>query len=205
MVWGLFNNVKYKNFNLAFQFDGRVGGKIVNQIQRQTYRGGRNIETVENNLKDANGLGMGDARYQDYLGNKSWVGEGVQITSGTPKYDDNGALLNESELTFADNSTKTYLQDYVSRYYGQYESNIMDKSYFKLREISLTYNVPTSLMGKTFKGASISLIARNVLYFAMDENNHNDLDLDQFPGMTGYSALQTPTSRRYGVNINLVF
>lgn len=205
MVWGLFNNVKYKNFNLSFQFDGRVGGKIVNQIQRQTYRGGRNIETVENNIKDANGLGMGDARYQDYLGNKSWVGEGVQITSGTPKYDDNGTLLNESELTFADNSTKTYLQDYVSRYYGQYEANIMDKSYFKLREISLTYNVPTSLMGKTFKGASISLIARNVLYFAMDENNHNDLDLDQFPGMTGYSALQTPTSRRYGVNINLVF
>ena len=57
-------------------------------------------------------------------------------------------------------------------------------------------------MGKTFKSATVSLVARNVLYFA---KGNKDLDLDQFPGMTGYSALQTPTMRRYGININLVF
>ena len=145
---------------------------------------------------------MGDARYQDYQGNKSWVGEGVQIVSGKPVYDDNGHITNEAELTFKDNDTKTYLQDYVSRYYGQYEANLMSKSYMKLREISISYNIPTSKIGKTFKSATISLIARNVLYFA---GGKNDLDLDQFPGMTGYSSLQTPTMRRYGVNVNLVF
>lgn len=202
MVWGMSNKMKYKNFSIAFQLDGRFGGSIVNQIQRQTFRGGRNEETALNNLKDANGLGMGDARYQDYKGNKAWVGEGSQIVSGKPVYDDNGQITNEAELTFKDNDTKTYLQDYVSRYYGQYEANLMSKSYLKLREISISYNIPTSKMGKTFKSASISLIARNVLYFA---NGSNDLDLDQFPGLTGYSSLQSPTLRRYGVNINLVF
>ena len=202
LVWGMNNKMKYKNFSVAFQLDGRIGGSIVNQIQRQTYRGGRNEETALNNIKDANGLGMGDARYQDYQGNKSWVGEGVQIVSGKPVYDDNGHITNEAELTFKDNDTKTYLQDYVSRYYGQYEANLMSKSYMKLREISISYNIPTSKIGKTFKSATISLIARNVLYFA---GGKNDLDLDQFPGMTGYSSLQTPTMRRYGVNVNLVF
>ena len=202
MVWGMSNKMKYKNFTIAFQLDGRFGGSIVNQIQRQTFRGGRNEETALNNLKDANGLGMGDARYQDYKGNKAWVGEGSQIVSGKPVYDDNGQITNEAELTFKDNDTKTYLQDYVSRYYGQYEANLMSKSYMKLREISISYNIPTSKMGKTFKSATISLIARNVLYFA---GGNNDLDLDQFPGLTGYSSLQSPTLRRYGVNVNLVF
>jgi hypothetical protein len=188
---------------MSLQFDGRVGGQIVNQIQRQTYRGGRNIETVQDNIKDANGLGMGDARYNDYQGTKSWVGEGVVIASGTPKYDaTTGEITNMSELTFSKNTTATYLQDYVSRYYGQYEANLMSKSYMKLREVTVTYQMPSQWMGKTFKSATVSLVARNVLYFAKGKN---DLDLDQFPGMIGYSALQTPTMRRYGININLVF
>ena len=107
-----------------------------------------------------------------------------------------------SELTFSKNTTATYLQDYVSRYYGQYEANLMSKSYMKLREVTVTYQMSSQWMGKTFKSATVSLVARNVLYFAKGKN---DLDLDQFPGMIGYSALQTPTMRRYGININLVF
>ena len=203
LVWGFFNKVGYKNVSMSLQFDGRVGGQIVNQIQRQTYRGGRNIETVQDNIKDANGLGMGDARYNDYQGTKSWVGEGVVIASGTPKYDaTTGEITNMSELTFSKNTTATYLQDYVSRYYGQYEANLMSKSYMKLREVTVTYQMPSQWMGKTFKSATVSLVARNVLYFA---KGNKDLDLDQFPGMIGYSALQTPTMRRYGININLVF
>ncbi len=195
--------MSYKNFTFSFQFDGRIGGSVVNQIQRQTFRGGRNIETVQDNIKDANGQGMGAARYNDYQGVKSWVGEGVQIVSGTPKFDPiSGEITNMSELTFKKNESATYLQDYISRYYGQYEANLMSKSYAKLREVSITYQLPAKMMGKTFKSASVSLVGRNLLYFAKGKD---DVDLDQFPGMIGYTALQTPTLRRYGVNINLTF
>jgi hypothetical protein len=76
----------------------------------------------------------------------------------------------------------------------------MKKDYMKLREIIVTYNIPK--LGSVFKSASVSFVARNVLYFA---KGLRDLDLDQFPGMTGYSALQSPTMRRYGVNVNLSF
>lgn len=203
LVWGFTNKLGYKNFSLSFQFDGRIGGSIVNQIQRQNFRGGRNLETVQNNIKDRNGLGMGDARYQDYLGNKSWVGEGVKIVSGTPKYDPvTGQITNMSDLTFADNDTKTYLQDYISRYYGAYEGNLVSKTFTKLREITLSYNLPASMF-RTSKiaGASISFVTRNPLYFAKVK----DIDLDQFPGLQAYSGLQTPTTRRYGVNLNISF
>ena len=127
---------------------------------------------------------------------------GDEIEKITTLHPLTGEITNYGELTFKKNETPTYLQDYISRYYGQFGPNIMKKDYMKLREVTITYNLPASKLGKTFKGASVSLVGRNLLYFA---KGLDDLDLDQFPGMTGYSALQSPTMRRYGVNINLTF
>ncbi len=203
LVLGFYNQFTVKNFTIGLQFDGRIGGLIVNQIQRQTFRGGRHIETVQENLKDANGVSMASAREADTRGEKTWLGEGVQVSSGSIQYDPiTGEIVNYGDLAFKSNETKTYLQDYISRYYGQFEANIMRKDYMKLRELTVTYNIPTAKMGKTFKAASVSLVGRNLLYFA---KGLDDLDMDQFPGMTGYSALQSPTMRRYGININLTF
>jgi hypothetical protein len=106
------------------------------------------------------------------------------------------------ELKFADNDTKTYLQDYISRYYGTYEPNVMSKSFMKLREITFSYNLPSSMFKNSkIAGASISLVTRNLLYFA----KLKDIDLDQFAGLQAYSGLQTPTTRRYGINLNITF
>ena len=193
--WGINNRFSYKNFAFSFQFDGRVGGKIVDYIQRQTYRGGRHINTVQG--------AMGDARYQDYLGVKSWVGPGVVVASGTILTDDSGRITNYNELSFAPNTTQTFLQDWISRYYAQEEANLISRSYAKLREVIVTYRVPTIVLEKTFiRQASVSLVARNLLYFAA----RKDLDIDQYGNnLSGYSTLQTPTTRRYGININVTF
>jgi hypothetical protein len=194
-VWGVNNKFSYKNFGLSFQFDGRVGGVIANYVQQQTFRGGRHIETVQGE--------MGEARYQDYLGVKSWVGPGVVITSGTPRVDREGNLINDGELSYAENTTATYLQDWISRYYNTNESNLMSRSFAKLREVVISYNLPSTLLERTFmKRASISLIGRNLLYFA----EKKDLDIEQYASYTSTgSGLQTPTTRRYGINLNVTF
>ncbi|HZY82689.1 MAG TPA: SusC/RagA family TonB-linked outer membrane protein, partial [Cyclobacteriaceae bacterium] len=193
-VWGLTNKFNYKSFTLTVQFDGRVGGKIVDYVQRQTYRGGRIINTVEG--------AMGEARYQDYLGVKSWTGEGVR-PSGVVNVDDKGNITNYNELTYTPNDVKTYLQDWISRYYAQEEANLISRSYAKLREVTLTYQVPSSVLGNSFiRQASVSLISRNLLYFAQ----RKDIDIDQYGNnLQGYSSLQTPTTRRYGINLNFIF
>lgn len=192
-VWGLTNKFSYKSFTLTVQFDGRVGGKIVDYIQRQTYRGGRIINTVEG--------AMGEARYQDYLGVKSWVGPGV-LPSGPLNTDDKGNIISEG-LSYAPNNVKTFLQDWISRYYAQEEANLISRSYAKLREVTLTYQIPSTVLGDSFiRSASVSLISRNLLYFA----KRKDLDIDQYGNnLQGYSSLQSPTTRRYGININLTF
>lgn len=193
-VWGLTNRFTYKSFTLTVQFDGRVGGKIVDYVQRQTYRGGRIINTVEG--------AMGEARYQDYLGVKSWVGPGV-TPSGPVNTDAQGHISNYNELTYTPNTTKTYLQDWISRYYAQEEANLISRSYAKLREVTLTYQIPSTVLGNSFiRSASVSLISRNLLYFAQ----RKDIDIDQYGNdLQGYSTLQSPTTRRYGINVNVTF
>ena len=199
-VWGLNNRFSYKNLIFSFQFDGRVGGVIANYIQRQTFRGGRHIATVQG--------AMGEARYQDYKGVKSYVGEGVVISNnGKLDYDADGNVRNFNELQFAPNTTKTFLQDYIGRRYGPNGGNIMDRSFAKLREVVIGYNLPQQLLSRMgVRQASVSFVGRNLLYFAQKK----DIDLDQFTGGNvfaggGSSDLQTPTTRRYGVNLNLTF
>jgi len=195
--WGLVNKFKYKTVFLTVQFDGRVGGTMQNYIRKQTFRGGRHIETAEG--------AFGEARFQDYKGIKAYVGEGVKIVSGTPIYDAvTGKLTNEKALGFAPNDIKTFAQDYISRYYGQDGGNLMDKTFSKLREITLGYTFPESLMKKTvFRSATVSFVGRNLFYF--QEKQNKDVDLDQYAGTQTSTSLQTPTVRRFGLNINLVF
>jgi hypothetical protein len=198
--------VSYKNLSLGFQFDGRVGGVMANYIRRQTFRGGRHIETTEG--------AMGEARYQDWLKQQAgtdnnpqidgnYVGEGVELVSGSPKFDQlTGLITNYNELTFAKNDNKTYLQDYISRKYSQAEANLMSKTFSKLREVTITYQLPSEWFknGRFIRQANVSLVGRNLLYFA----EYKDIDLDQYIG-TNYSGLQSPTAKRYGFNINITF
>ncbi|MDF7817212.1 SusC/RagA family TonB-linked outer membrane protein [Runella sp. MFBS21] len=195
-TFGFQNKFSYKNFNFSFQFDGRIGGVIENYIQKQTFRGGRHIATVQGD--------MGVARLADTEGRKTWVGPGVVLTGGTISYDPDGKILNYGELKFTPMSTTyaTYLQDWISRYYNSTEGNIMNRTFVKLREVQVGYSLPAGLLGKNIRQATISLVGRNLLYFA----HSKDLDVEQFVNYSNRSSsLQTPTLRRYGININFTF
>jgi TonB-linked SusC/RagA family outer membrane protein len=195
-VWGFNNKFTYKNVTFSFQFDGRVGGVMEDYVRKKTMQGGRHIETTEGAL--------GVARFEDTKGIKAYVGEGVQVSNGQAiNYDPvTGAITNYGALKFSKNATATYAQDYVSRLNGIPEANMMSKSYLKLREIIIGYNIP---VGKTFiRQANISFVARNILYF-MKDKRFNDVDIDQYAGSQSSIDLQTPTTRSYGVNLNIVF
>ncbi len=197
-VWGLNNRFNYKTISLSFQFDGRVGGIMEDYVRKKTFQGGRHIETVEG--------AFGAARNNDGLGIKSYLGEGVQVSNGTAINFDpvTGVIRNYTALQFATNSTKTYVQDYVSRQNSIPDANMMSKSYLKLREIVLGYDIPSKVLGKSIKNASVSFVARNVLYF-MKDNKFKDVDIDQYAGSQSGTNLQTPTTRSYGINLNITF
>ena len=192
-VFGLNNKFTYKNVSLSILFDGRIGGKIINYTQQQAYRGGRHIGTTQ-------GI-FAAARPQDALGVKAFVGQGVVVSNGVAiKYDANGKVTNFSELQFAPNTVKTYVQDYVGRYYNTNEGNLMDRSFGMLKEVVLGVKLPTKWFGKAVSGANVSFVGRNLLYFA----EKKDIDLSQYI-TDGVSGSQTPSVRSYGVNLNFTF
>jgi TonB-linked SusC/RagA family outer membrane protein len=192
-VFGFNNKFTYKNVSLSILFDGRIGGKIINYTQQQAYRGGRHIGTTQ-------GI-FAEARPQDALGIKAFVGQGVVVSNGVAiKYDVNGKVTNFSELQFAPNTVKTYVQDYVGRYYNTNEGNLMDRSFGMLKEVVLGVKLPTKWFGKAVSGANVSFVGRNLLYFA----EAKDTDLSQYL-TDGSTSPQTPSVRSYGVNLNFTF
>jgi len=192
-VFGFNNKFTYKNVSLSVLFDGRVGGVIIDYTQQQAYRGGRHIGTTQ-------GI-FAEARPQDALGVKAFVGQGVVVSNGVAiKYDANGKVTNYSELQFAPNTVKTYVQDYVGRYYNTNEGNLISRSFGMLKEVVLGVKLPTKWFGKAVSGANVSFVGRNLLYFA----EKKDVDLSQYI-TDGASGSQTPSVRSYGVNLNFTF
>ena len=210
-TFGVNNKFGYKNFTFSFQFDGRIGGKIWDEVYKDGMNGGTSIESASG--------AFGAARLAEWQTTNSgsvaptakYIANGVKIVSGTPTFA-NGQITNLSALTLAPNDVASTVQNYITgRLTSITEYWMVDRSFVKLREVSLGYNLPAKYLAKNkiFKAASFTLVGRNLLYFA----NRKDIDLDQFPA--GYNdsdrslnnggVLQSPTGRRFGFNINLSF
>ncbi|MDB4922577.1 SusC/RagA family TonB-linked outer membrane protein [Mucilaginibacter sp.] len=204
--WSIYNKVHYKSVSLSFQFDGAVGGVTSDYVHNKTVRGGSNALTAEGAL--------GAARYQDWLNfgktgyTGSYVGKGVVISNGVaPNYDSKtGAVLNYSALQYSPNTSKAFVQEYASEYYNFTEANLMSKTYAKLREVTVSYDVPKKWLQNTFiEKASASIYGRNLLYFYKNPE-FKDVDLDQYANSaTTSTGLQSPSVRSYGLNIKLSF
>jgi hypothetical protein len=70
--------------------------------------------------------------------------------------------------------------------------------------VVLTYEIPTTLIRKSFfNKATVSIVGRNLLYW-MPDSKFKDVDIDQYPSNSSID-LQTPTTRSYGININFIF
>lgn len=203
--WSIYNKFFYKNLSLGFQFDGSVGGVMSDYMHLKTMRGGRNIETVEGKL--------GEARLADFknIGNNSYegtyVGDGVVVSNGVDIDHDSetGAITNYDKLQFGPNTTPSKVQGWVSSYYALDQANLMSKTYAKLREVTIGYDLPSKWISKaSLKKVTVSLVGRNLLYFYKD-SRFKDVDLDQYNAATNTTVLQSPTTRRYGFNLNVVF
>lgn len=206
-VWSVINTFNYKRFTLNFQLDGRVGGVGVDYLYKKLMQGGREISTVQGaygaaRLAEFNAI-PDDPNPNVKAAPPTYTGSGVMLISGTPSVDASGKITNMGELTFAPNNVPSALQDYIGREVGFDERVLVSKTFVKLRQVQLTYNLPPSLLaGKAIRQASISFVARNLLYFS----KRKDIDWDQYIGTnTAAQVLQSPTLRRYGVNINLTF
>ncbi|MEO6546367.1 MAG: SusC/RagA family TonB-linked outer membrane protein, partial [Ferruginibacter sp.] len=129
----------------------------------------------------------------------------VVVSNGAAiNFDNNGNITNYKDLQFTPNKQVALVQDYVSKFYGTDEANLMSKTYAKLREVTLGYDIPAKYLGKSISKISLSVVGRNLIYFYKDIL-FKDVDLDQYPQGISRTGLQSPTVRRFGFNLNLTF
>jgi len=185
-TWGISNSFRYKFIKLNILIDGRYKGLIWSQTIRKMYWGGTHPETVS------------PYRDDQIAGKATYVGEGVTVTGGEVIYDAQGNIVTDTR-TYEDNTTPVFWSDWCQYYYHDVsdEAVTFDASFIKLREITLTLDLPKKWVSKArMEKASVSFIGRNIWMWSYIKY----IDPD-----TGYDNLQTPSSRNLGFNINITF
>ena len=180
---GFGTTLRYKDFAITANMEVRHGGKMYTRTKGTTFFTGIAKQTIYN---DRNPFIVPNSV------NK------VTAADGTVSYVENTTALDYS-----------YIQTYWADQYDCDASNLISRSFVKLRDVVLTWNVPAKWIDKTFlTGASVSLFGRNLLMWTPSDNTFVDPESTSFgndlSGQFGeYGA--NPSTRTYGFNIKLSF
>jgi len=182
-VWGFTNNFEYKGFNLGIHIDGRKGGDIFSVTKMFGLYSGILEETAEGTIRET-----GVIAGQNVMTDETFVN-----ADGSP------------------NETRIPANDFFANAYKLHEMSIIDGSYIKLRELSLGYSLPQSLLAKTkfINGVNLSVFARNVALLWVHSSNDVKIDPETGFGIgnagVGFEQYQLPPARTIGFKITANF
>lgn len=192
-IWGLSSSLRYKNFTLNIAMDGRVGGLAQTTTEMYMWQSGNHPDSVN------------DIRYKDVTtGTSNYLGTGVKVISGSVAYNSYGDITSDTRQ-YAPNDVYVTYENYVKRIHkgnawggAPSPDDTYSTTFIKLRELSLTYNVPQlacRFIGA--KTATVSAIGQNLFLWAKDFK-YSDPD-------GGSDNFSDPSQRFVGCNIKLEF
>lgn len=155
LVWGITNTLQYKAFTLILSIDGRVGGNSFSRTHQMLWNSGAHVDTDN------------QYRYDEVVnGKNTYIGEGVKVVSGSVQRDPDGNIIEDTRV-YAPNDVVVSYEAYISRYHDSTSKpsrqNVLDETFFKIRNLSLIYTIPKSLSSKMrMSNASIGLTGQNL-------------------------------------------
>jgi len=176
---GINNVFSYKDFTFSFLIDWQQGGDLFSLDMW---------------------YGIGTGLYEETVGTND-LGNPMRA----PYSEGGGVILDGVNADGTQNTTRvpyTYsTEGWASSPNARF---IYDASYIKLREVTLTYNLPDNLMNKTFiKGASLSFVGSN-LWIISKNLPHADPEASQGAGnVQGWQSGVMPSTRNYGFSLNI--
>ena len=188
--WTMNNTFSYKGISLSFLLDWKKGGDQFCFSCDQIRSRGVVAETSILN-RDAPVVIPGYVAALDEDGN--WVAatdeDGQKVRNTTQ--------ISMNDFYFIDGVTWADSHD------------VYDISTIRLREVTLSYNFPKSLLSKTpFGSASLSFSGRNLWYEAYNMPTSLNYDPEVSSGVANARGLDfstVPTTKRYGVNLRFTF
>ncbi|MDA9242370.1 SusC/RagA family TonB-linked outer membrane protein, partial [Flavobacteriaceae bacterium] len=98
------------------------------------------------------------------------------------------------------------IEDYWSQTLNIGEENVYSSDYMRLRQLSIGYNVPSSMLeGSFISDATVSLIGRNLLLLSNSSENIDPESSYSAGNAVGLERAGMPVPRTIGLNINLKF
>lgn len=181
---GVSNRVNYKNWSMNVLVDVRWGGDIFSLDQ--SYGQGTGMSTLTAGLND--------------LGNP----KRDPVTEG------GGVILDGYNADGSENDVRAEAGSVLGAYGWVNNPNahfVYDGSYVKLRELGLTYNLPSDVIDRIgpIKGASVSAIGTNLWII---HKNLPDADPEQgiaAGNVQGYQGSAHPSTRNFTFNLKLQF
>jgi TonB-linked SusC/RagA family outer membrane protein len=190
---GITNTVTYKGFSLSGLFDMTKGGDMYSVTVTSLLGRGVTKDTEDRET--------------------TWVIPGVygNINTHEPINGTDGKpIRNQTRITTNDLYFAPGGASGTFAINGSDEFNIYDATVYRLREITLGYDLPKSIAAKMKMAAvRISVSGHNLWYLAPNVPKHTRFDPEV--GSYGASAIQgfefsaAPTTRRFGVNLNVTF
>jgi TonB-linked SusC/RagA family outer membrane protein len=184
-VLGLDAAVSFKGIRLSVLMEYRGDYKIFNGIGTEM---------------DWSGTGFRTGAYN----REAFVFPNSVIQQGDGSY-----VENTSVLIANGNGNNGFWSDGINR--NVTSNYVTSGDFWKLREVSLSYDLPKTILGytKVIKKASISLQGRNLFLWMAKDNYYTDPEYSAAGinnnGVGLNSLNQTPPSRNYGATLSLTF
>jgi hypothetical protein len=181
----LINTVSFKGISLSFQFDYRKGGKM--------------YASTPSALLARGVLGSRDVLNRDL----AFILPGVKRVDTDSDGSLDGFAPNDIMLTAAD-------YGFNSQFNNRNDNAMFDATAIRLREVSISYNLPKTLLSKTpIKSASVSLNGNNLWFNAIGVPAYVNFDPEVASlgvnSGAGFDYLTGPSMRRYGAVVRLTF
>ena len=191
MTW-FSNQFSYKDLTLGVLVDWRQGGSLYSTTLQQELGRGVTKDTEDRNRTI---VINGTEAQLDKSGNIV-----IQRNDdGTPKANTRAISVNDY-----------YFGTGSSAIGGYAEQSVYDATTIRLREITLGYNLPKTLLSKTpFGSLNISLSGRNLYWYTPNLPKHSNFDPETSTfgssNSQGFEYTNAPSTRRYGVNLRVTF
>ncbi|MDR0560018.1 MAG: SusC/RagA family TonB-linked outer membrane protein [Prevotellaceae bacterium] len=202
MIGGLGTSLTYKRITLDVMTDVRIGGSVLNNADLYPNCRGLTPKTLK--YRDAEHDGMAYQYTKDgknFTMNNGWIVPGV---------------LQEADGSFRPNDIITSIDSYYYLTYNwgnsspgtTYELSVYENSYWKLRELSVGYDVPENIIRKlAMKNLTVSVFGRNLFYLY---KTLKDIDPEStnggttWGGQAGVGYSNAPT-RTFGISLRATF
>lgn len=186
---GINNTLSFRNFNLGFLIDLRMGGDIYS---------GTNVRLTQWGLHKQSLIG------REGQPPVTVTGVTQSIVGGRPAVDANGNPIYEP-------FTKTLTPQEAQNYWNQVGERVQDHfiydgSFAKLRQLTFGYNFPASMLTRTpFQHLNLSFVARNLAILWKNVDNIDPESSYSSGNGQGLDYFGMPQTRSFGFNLSVGF